>query len=167
MAKAGNACSRISLPAKIVSKLSRNWIFWGKNIEIHSFACFGSNSWLRHWLSLYHADGGCSKLFIKSKTIHAVYIQTIHAVYIQTKHANISIALKSVRNCILQISQRLISSTRSLILITSLRFLPSMSTHVLLMWIHNSSDHFPTYTITRMTSRWCSENGFLILYFNI
>ena len=44
MAKAGNACSRISLPAKIVSKLSRNWIFWGKNIEIHSFACSGSNS---------------------------------------------------------------------------------------------------------------------------
>ena len=39
-----------SLPAKIVSKLSRNLIFWGKNIEIHSFACFGSNSWLRHCL---------------------------------------------------------------------------------------------------------------------
>ena len=44
MAKAGNACSRISLPAKIVSKLSRNWIFWGKYIKTHSFACSGSNS---------------------------------------------------------------------------------------------------------------------------
>ena len=34
VAKAGKACSRINLPAKIVSKLSKNRIFWGKNMKI-------------------------------------------------------------------------------------------------------------------------------------
>ena len=59
MAKAGNACSRISLPAKIVSKLSRNLIFWDKNMEIHSFACLGINSWPRHW---HVGDGSTGQL---------------------------------------------------------------------------------------------------------